>query len=79
MSDLYELIKMFPEDGYPTLVVYDETHVAEAAYEVALHWGVEYLDERVTIATYKDNEDYKPTGDVFIDPRVLVYKAQWQD
>lgn len=79
MSELYELIKRFPENEPVSLIVYDETHIAEAAYEVALHWGGEYLDEYVTFVTYKDNESYKPSGHVYIDPCVLKYKAQWEN
>lgn len=81
MSDLYDLIKKFPEHSELgiTLIVYDDSHIAEAGYEIALHWGVEYLNQNVTIVSYKENPDYKPIGDVYIDPMVLKYKAQWQD
>lgn len=78
--NLTELIDTFPEkpDQPITLVVYDKLHVAEAAYEVAERWGMDYLDDFVTLVAYKDSPDYHPEGLVYIDPTVIRYKTQWE-
>lgn len=82
MNNLTELIHTFPTDRPIVLVVYDHNCVSEAAYEVALVHGVQFLDNNVTFVTYKDSPDLttiKDLGEVYIDPMVLKYKAQWQD
>lgn len=75
-----DVIKMFPQRPETPIayVVYDDTHIAEAGFEIAMFWGTEYLDENVTIVTFKDNEDMKLTGyEVYIDPLVMQYKGSW--
>lgn len=78
-----DLIRKFPDKlTKPILyVVYDESHVAEAEFQIETMHGENYLDNVKIIAlnTSIDSHSSVKDYDVYIDPMVYTYKHSWNN
>ena len=78
-----DLIRKFPDKlTKPILyVVYDDSHVAEAEFQIETMHGVNYLDNVKIIAlnTSIDSHSTVKDYDVYIDPMVYTYKHSWNN
>ena len=83
--DMYstELIRKFPKDPVQPIlfVVYNNKMVDDARFLIRTIWGEEYLNKHVTVTSYNKTGDFDRKMDyqVYIDPMVFRYKAQWFD
>lgn len=77
-----ELIRKFPENpSDPVLyVVYNDEHINEAAFHIAMIHGTEYLDSHVKIVSFDKPFDKNGINyQVYIDPMVFKYKHSWNN
>jgi len=78
-----DLIRKFPDKlTKPILyVVYDNSHIAEAEFQIESMHGKKYLDNVKIVTLNTSTEDHYTTKDyyVYIDPMVYTYKHSWNN
>ena len=76
-----EMIRKFPSNPQKPIlfVVYNDEHVNDAEFHIALIHGTEYLDNNVKVVPLNTKVDDLDQRDVYIDPVVYKYMHSWNN